>query len=66
MNYTYLRIYADEAGESHLEDVEIVFAESDFVPPAPPVPWSGLSRRARSAGLGGRCGCRSPRRSTRP
>jgi quercetin dioxygenase-like cupin family protein len=32
-----LRIWADEAGESHFEDVDVVFEETDFVPPAPPV-----------------------------
>ena len=32
-----LRIWASEDGESHIEDVDLVFAESDFVPPAPPV-----------------------------
>jgi len=47
MNYTYLRIYADEAGESHLEDVEIAFAEIDFVPPAPPVLMSSFSPAAQ-------------------
>lgn len=31
------RIWADEDGESHLEDMDPEFAESDFVPPAPPV-----------------------------
>ncbi len=37
MSGTYLRIYADTAGESHFEDIEVMFEESDFVPPAPPV-----------------------------
>lgn len=32
-----IRIWADEEGESHLEDVDLEFAEQDFVPPAPPV-----------------------------
>lgn len=32
-----LRIWADEEGESHLEDVDLEFSEQDFVPPAPPV-----------------------------
>jgi hypothetical protein len=34
---TYLRLYADSDGETHFEDVEIEFDETDFVPPAPPV-----------------------------
>jgi hypothetical protein len=32
-----IRIYADDDGESHLEDVKLAFHEEDFVPPAPPV-----------------------------
>lgn len=32
-----LRIWADEDGESHFEDLDVVFEETDFVPPAPPV-----------------------------
>ena len=34
---SYLRIYADEEGESHFEDVELRFEQTDLVPPAPPV-----------------------------
>ena len=34
---TVLRIWADEDGESHLEDIAPTFTEEDFVPPAPPV-----------------------------
>lgn len=30
-----LRIWAGEDGESHLEDVELAFKESDFLPSAP-------------------------------
>jgi hypothetical protein len=30
-----LRIWADEDGESHLEEVELPFEESDFLPSAP-------------------------------
>ena len=32
-----LRIYADDEGDSHFEDVEFAFEDADFVPPAPPV-----------------------------
>lgn len=32
-----LRIWASEDGESHLEDVDLAFEESDFLPPAPPM-----------------------------
>ena len=37
-----LRICADEAGESHFEDVEFAFEQTDFVPPAPPVLMTAL------------------------
>ena len=43
MKYTYMRIYADEDGESHFEDVELSLQETDFVPPAPPVLMSAFS-----------------------
>ncbi len=32
-----IRLWADDEGESHFEDVELAFEEADFVPPAPPV-----------------------------
>lgn len=32
-----LRIWASEDGESHLEEVDLLFEESDFLPPAPPM-----------------------------
>ena len=35
-NYSYVRIYADDSGESHFEDVGIELSEVDFAPPAPP------------------------------
>jgi hypothetical protein len=34
---TVLRIWADEDGDSHFEEMVPGFAEEDFVPPAPPV-----------------------------
>ena len=42
MGATYLRIYADDEGESHFEDVELAFQRADFVPPAPPVLMSSF------------------------
>jgi hypothetical protein len=41
-NYSYVRIYADEAGESHFEDVSGEMALSDFAPPAPPAFAGGV------------------------
>ena len=43
MKLTYMRLYADEEGVSHFEDVEITFQESEFVPPAPPVLLSSFN-----------------------
>jgi quercetin dioxygenase-like cupin family protein len=39
----YVRIYADPAGESHFEDVEVELSELDFVPPTPPLKLSSFS-----------------------
>lgn len=44
MGVTYLRIYADDRGESHFENVELAFQEADFVPPAPPVLLSSFEQ----------------------
>ena len=33
----YVRVYADAAGASHFEDVEVGLAPADFAPPAPPL-----------------------------
>ena len=43
MTYTYIRLFADEDGDSHFEDVEITLQEIDFVPPAPPVLLSSFN-----------------------
>ena len=39
----YIRIYADPAGESHFEDVEVELSQMNFVPPAPPLNLSSFS-----------------------
>lgn len=33
----YVRLYADESGESHFQDVEVSLIPVDFAPPAPPL-----------------------------
>ena len=33
----YVRLYADEEGESHFEDLEVSLAPVDFAPPAAPL-----------------------------
>lgn len=42
-----LRIWASEDGESHLEEVDLPFAESDFLPSDPPML---LTSRAEASG----------------
>ena len=37
MMVSVIRVWADDDGESHLEDVDLDFEEQDFVPPASPV-----------------------------
>jgi hypothetical protein len=49
MKLSYMRLYADEEGESHFEDVEIALQESDFVPPAPPVLLSSFNAASQYA-----------------
>lgn len=39
----YTRLYSDEHGESHFEDVEIDLASTDYAPPAPPLSLSSFS-----------------------
>lgn len=39
----YIRIYADPTGESHFEDVELEFQETDFAPPSMPLNVSSFS-----------------------
>ena len=39
----YTRVYSDENGESHFEDIEIELLPVDFAPPAPPINLSGFT-----------------------
>ena len=39
----YTRVYADESGESHFEDMEVEFSSVDFAPPAPPLDLSAFT-----------------------
>lgn len=41
MNYT--RVYSDEHGETHFEDIAVRFSVTDFAPPAPPLGLSSFS-----------------------
>ena len=40
---TYPRLYADEHGESHFEDVEIDLVSTEYAPPAPPLDLSSFT-----------------------
>lgn len=42
-SFRYTRIYADEEGESHFEDVEVPMSPVDFAPPAPPMDLSAMT-----------------------
>ncbi len=39
----YTRVYSDENGESHFEDIEIELLPVDFAPPAPPLNLSSFT-----------------------
>ena len=40
---TYTRLYSDERGESHFDDVEIDLETVDYAPPAPPLELSAFT-----------------------
>ena len=37
MNLKFVKIYADENRETHLQDMEVPLKDADFAPPAPPI-----------------------------
>jgi len=39
----YTRLYTDEHGESHFEDVEIDLTVTEYAPPAPPLELSSIT-----------------------
>ena len=49
MSIKYCRIYADQNGDSHFEDVEVSLMQTDFAPPAPPVYLSSFGPALRYA-----------------
>ena len=40
---TYTRLYSDDQGESHFEDVEINLTRTEYAPPAPPLGLSAFT-----------------------
>ena len=47
----YVRLYADEAGDSHFEDVEVSMSAIDFAPPSPPIEVSAFTGAGQFAFL---------------
>ena len=45
MKLKYVKIYSDDKGETHFKDEEVVMAEAEYAPPAPPV-WVGRQGKA--------------------
>ena len=46
----YVRLYSDEGGDSHFEDVEVGFESVDFAPPAPPLDLSSSTPASQLPG----------------
>ena len=44
---SYTRIYADDAGETHFEEVSVALSPADLAPPAPPLELSAPYQAAR-------------------
>src|SRR6266545_7296120 len=42
MRFTYVRLFSDESGDSHFEDVEVGLELTDFAPPAAPLHVASL------------------------
>ena len=42
----YIRVFSDDAGESHLETATMTVQPEQFAPPAPPLDVSGMRRAA--------------------
>jgi hypothetical protein len=50
---TYLRLYSDEQGESHFEEVALTLSPLDFAPPAAPLNFVSLFSTTACSLLGG-------------
>lgn len=56
MKISYVRLYADQAGESHFEDLEEELVLTDFAPPAAPLFLSSLVEATNAGFLCGPSG----------
>jgi hypothetical protein len=52
-DFQYFRVYSDEHGESHVEDVSVPLREIDFAPPAAPLNLAALGAAAEVSVLRG-------------
>jgi hypothetical protein len=56
MRTNYTRLFADETGESHFEDITVELALANFAPSTPPMGVSSSMPATRSAFIGGPSG----------
>ena len=49
----YVRLFADDHGESHFEEVEVALEPVDFAPPAPPLHVASLFPTSQSSFVSG-------------
>lgn len=59
MKATYTRLYTDESGETHFEDLEAELGPVDFAPPSAPLDLSVPIAATQFAFLGGPAGWQS-------
>jgi quercetin dioxygenase-like cupin family protein len=52
----YLRVYSDESGESHFDEVDVPMQEVNYAPPAPPVQLSAFMPAAQVGFMAGQPG----------
>ena len=53
---TYTRLYADDSGESHFEELEVALIPNDFAPPAAPLNIAQFLPTAESLWIGAPAG----------
>jgi hypothetical protein len=56
MRTNYTRLFADDTGESHFEDITVELVLADFAPSAPPMGVSSPLAATQSAFIGGPAG----------
>ena len=52
-DFTYLRLYSDESGESHFEEVSLALELTDFAPPAAPAHLAAIGQVSSMAIVAG-------------